>query len=132
MSQERSNTGKRPRSVKFYALKIDDCPGWPLGTTVIAMQGAWKEREIEAYDKVIYHDRQGVAHFGFVEFAGDDLILNKNLSPDLFPGQPTVIVSRKEIKRVDLVVMISFIEEGADQILRGIRQRHALRKYLKA
>jgi len=110
MSQENPITEKRKRSAKFYALKIDDCPGFPLGTTAIVMRGAWKKKEIEEYDKVIYHDRQGVAHFGFVNFAGNDVILNKTMSQDMFPV-PLIIFPRKEIKRCDLVVMISYREE---------------------
>jgi len=133
MGQAHSTTADRKRSAKFYALKIDDCPGFPLGTTAIVMQGAWKEiKEIEEYDKVIYHDRQGVAHFGFVKFAGNHIILNKTMSQDMFPVQPTMIFPREEIKRCDLVVMISYREEGVDQLLRSIRQHQRLKSMMKA
>ena len=94
------------------------------------MRGAWKKKEIEEYDKVIYHDRQGVAHFGFVNFAGNDVILNKTMSQDMFPV-PLIIFPRKEIKRCDLVVMISYREEDVDQLLRSVHEHYRLKSMMK-
>ncbi|MFZ5450932.1 MAG: hypothetical protein ACOZF2_03505 [Thermodesulfobacteriota bacterium] len=132
MSQEHSNTVKRKRSAKFYVQKIDDCrdcPGWPLGATAIVMTGTSKK--IKDHDLVVYFDHQAAAHIGRIIFAEKKIILNTNImAPDMFPTQP-IVFPCKEIKRCDLVVMISYREEGVDQLLRNIRQRHALSKYVE-
>lgn len=131
MSQEISTTVKRKRSAKFYVQKIDDCrdcPGWPLGATAIVKTGTWMK--LKDHDLVVYSDHQAGAHIGRINFAENKIILNTNMVPDMFPTQP-IVLPCKEIKRFDLVVMISYREEGVDQLLEGIRQRHALKKYVE-
>lgn len=101
MSQKHSTMGDRKRSAKFYDLRIKDCkdckdcPGLPSGATAIVKQDAWKE--IEEYDHVVYHDHQGVAHIGFINFTNNSIVLTKSLLLAMFPVQPIILV-RKEIK----------------------------------
>ena len=135
MSQEHSIEEKRKRSAKFYPVRLEDCKdcaGWPSRTIFFAQRGVWKK--IQEYDHVVYQDHQGVNHIGYVNFAGNDIVLKRSLLPDMYPIPP-MILPRKEIKRCDLIISISLMRVGGvtvDQILKNLHREHCLNSIKKA